>query len=52
LSVPTATNWLKPHVVATQVEGDSLLIGRHIRHSAFSLADTYSIQSEEQWVGQ
>jgi hypothetical protein len=35
-----------------QVEGDSLLIGRHIHHSAFSLADTYFSQSDEEDVGQ
>jgi hypothetical protein len=33
-----------------QVEGYSLLIGRHIPHSAFSLADTYSSQSDEEEV--
>jgi hypothetical protein len=32
-----AISW--PHGVAMQVEGDSLLIGRHVQHSAFSLAD-------------
>jgi hypothetical protein len=38
--------------VAMQVEGDSLLIGRHIHHSAFSLADRYFSQSDEEEVGQ
>jgi hypothetical protein len=38
--------------VAMQVEGDSLLIGRHINHSAFSLADRYFSQSDEEEVGQ
>jgi hypothetical protein len=39
-------------VVAMQVEGDSLLIGRHIHNSAFSLADRYFSQSDEEEVGQ
>jgi hypothetical protein len=34
-------------VVATQVEGYSLVIGRHIHHSAFPLADVSSSQSDE-----
>jgi hypothetical protein len=38
--------------VAMQVEGDSLLIGRHMHHSAFSLADIPSSQSDEEEVGQ
>jgi hypothetical protein len=38
------------HVVAMQVEGDSLLIGRHIHHSAFPLADMYFSQSDEEEV--
>jgi uncharacterized protein YhfF len=38
--------------VAMQVEGDSLLIGRHIHHSAFSLADRSSSHSDEEEVGQ
>jgi hypothetical protein len=41
-----------PLVVAMQVEGDSLLIGRHIHHSAFSLADGSFSQSDEEEVGQ
>jgi hypothetical protein len=32
------------------VEGDSLLIGRYIHHSAFALADRCSSQSDEQEV--
>jgi hypothetical protein len=38
--------------VAMHVEGDSLLIGRHVHHTAFSLADTHSSQSDEEEVGQ
>jgi hypothetical protein len=38
--------------VAMHVEGDSLLIGRHMHHSAFSLADGSSSQSDEEEVGQ
>jgi hypothetical protein len=38
--------------VAAHVEGDSLLIGRHIRHSAFSLANIHFSQSDEDEVGQ
>jgi hypothetical protein len=33
-----------------QVEGDSLLIGRHIHHSAFSLVDRSFSQSDEEEV--
>jgi hypothetical protein len=42
-----------PRCSEAQVEeGYSLHIGRRVRHSAFSLADTYSSQSEEEevWV--
>jgi hypothetical protein len=38
------------HGVAMQVEGDSLLIGRHIQYSAFSLADRSFSQSYEEEV--
>jgi hypothetical protein len=38
--------------VAMHVEGDSLLIGRHVHHSAFSLPDIYFSQSDEEEVGQ
>jgi hypothetical protein len=38
--------------VAMHVEGDSLLIGRHMHHSAFSLAGRYFSQSDEEAVGQ
>jgi hypothetical protein len=41
-----------PLSVAMHVEEDSLLIGRHIHHSAFSLADKYFSQSDEDEVGQ
>jgi hypothetical protein len=41
-----------PRSVAMQVEGDSLLIGRHIHHSAFALADRSSSHSDEEEVGQ
>jgi hypothetical protein len=36
-----------PRCSEAQVEEDSHLIGRHIHHSAFSLADTYFSQSDE-----
>jgi hypothetical protein len=45
-------NVVEPRDVAMQVEGGSLLIGRHIHHSAFSLADRHFSQSDEEEVGQ
>jgi hypothetical protein len=41
-----------PRAVAMHVEGYRLLIGRHIHHSAFSLADIHYSQSDEEEVGQ